>query len=108
MKDIDREIAEKVMGWEVEEYHGFNVYRKNNTESVHNWHPSYNIKQAFEVVTHTLGDPLYQWNKFGVFKPQNYGKYLWRVSIYDGRTMRSVTEELLPLAICKAALEAIK
>lgn len=53
--NIDREIAENIMGWGLEEVNvgGPRWFKKGTPISIraeYEWHPSTDIKQAFEVV----------------------------------------------------------
>ncbi len=60
MDNIDKQIAEKVMGWEAPELHGFwwdeTNYKfekpvcKDGKNPLNAWRPSTNIAHAFEVV----------------------------------------------------------
>ena len=57
--ELDKWLAEKVMGWTVNTMDsGFTVWRddKINTYSLLGWHPTENIKQAFECVDKMMQD----------------------------------------------------
>ncbi len=116
MDNIDKQIAEKVMGWEALEPPGFwwdetnhkfeKPVCKDGENPLNAWRPSTNIAHAFEVVGKMAG------NKKG---------YYFRLEWFSGNLVRewtaefnSVSRELYNLAsadtpamaICLAALKA--
>ncbi|MBU2249436.1 MAG: hypothetical protein KKD77_22000 [Gammaproteobacteria bacterium] len=101
---IDRELAEKVMGWHEEMYswrqRGWfddeNIWQVN----VVDWHPSTDISQAFQVVE-KMGDGVWWLN----IKKSSDGYY---VEIRKNRAVASgwAESDTLEMAICLAVLEA--
>lgn len=104
--DIDREIAEKVMGWYIQKrfIHYVPVGMPNRDfwwdenipkYSVQNWHPSTDIAQAFMVVE--------KFNQFEIGKDKE-GSYFCVIN-FDEIIDHADTA---PLAICKAALKTVE
>lgn len=52
MKDIDRQVAEKIMGWKASKYPYLSYYDKDGNDIIlmEDWQPSTNIAHAFEVI----------------------------------------------------------
>jgi hypothetical protein len=115
--DLDKQVAEEVMGWETQycpywerEYW---CKRVPNAKDLHReswvakyprkeWHPSTDIKAAWEVV-----EKLREWKNF-----VEVGCYDETYVVYVGLSDKGydVTgeAETAPLAICKAALRAVR
>jgi hypothetical protein len=103
--ELDRLVAEKVMGWEYKENEGYPYYRgKNIGLDINDFHPSTNISQAFEVVEKMIADG---WVEMAmVYK--NIEK-VWEVEFYkEGISFDGGDsfDKSLPRAICIAALMA--
>jgi len=98
MEDIDREVAEKVMGWNPNEDgdwdtpdgHWCGYYE-------HEWHPSTSISDAWQVVE-TIDDCLHL--------KEHGAKGIW-CAMFCGLMQEWEHGDTAPLAICKAALKAV-
>ena len=96
--NIDREIAEKVMGW------GAWV-----CETIYNggvpWHPSTDIKQAFEVVE-KMGESNFTFS----FWNSDFIKGTYHCSFWskDGCEISRTSSTNPAMAICLAALKAVE
>ena len=107
-EQIDREIAEKVMEWTIgvcEDYWWDSTIAPESVIMVDRWHPTTDIKQAFEVVE-KLNLAFYIIN---FCLPSQSGK--WKavfIKIGEFEEYCSGEAETPALAICKAALEAIE
>lgn len=111
MTDIDRQIAEQVMGYHLVEkpYWGepvpFDYWRNDKDEDIEtdgNYRPSEIIAQAFEVVEKMIEKGFY-------FECHNLKKlYVWGAtfSLNGAADWDSATDDNLPMAICLAALKA--
>jgi len=102
-KEIDKKIATGVMGW-IEDQASW-VYKDGDTyrcsyhlKGSHAWQPSTNIAQAFEVVEkmHSAG-----WS----FKLRHFSVGGW---VAGFGTRVDAAADTPAMAICKAALEAVK
>jgi len=98
---IDREMAEKVMGWRYS--HGMYFIDAGTNKAkyinVSDWHPSTDISQAFQVVE-KMGDGVWQLT----IKKSFDGYY---VEIRKNRDVASgwAESDTLEMAICLALLE---
>ena len=54
--DIDRQIAEKVMGWKIIKYDDGSFQRTPTSFTGNGWQPSTRIDHAFEVVEKMIKD----------------------------------------------------
>jgi len=112
--DIDRQIAEKVMGWKY-------YYKKNGysdpeyrdaknifVADVYGWHPTSNIEQAMMVLERMIelgyGDcsliRMYKTEEWVVGFYKNEDGLGWVGSYTRGKS--------LPVVICEAALKAVE
>lgn len=104
--DLDRWIAENVMGWVP---HGDWCY-ENHPDNVlilsSDWHPTRNIQQAFEVVEKMREDGY----GFALELPMSGGCYaeFWKESNYDTVTFKAEHNDTPTLAICEAAKKAME
>ena len=120
MEDIDREVAEKVMGWNPNEDgdwdtpdgHWCGYYE-------HEWHPSTSISDAWQVVEklNKQGIVISLMDQHGYDEEKNNYR-MWRVGFMDekaheqNKSREQVWFEVeeadtAPLAICMAALKAV-
>jgi hypothetical protein len=100
--DIDKEIAEKVMGWSEKEYSNI-VAVLDSGFCRQKWSPSTNMNTAMKIV-----ERLYEigWTEFSLDR-DNIG---WEASFSNpntGRVERDA-DNLPTMAICKAALKAVE
>jgi hypothetical protein len=95
MMGIDREIAERVMCWDVPPV----------CWNYGNWRPSENISQAFEVVE-KMRELEYMFN----VNSCDFDEMRWfaQFETPDYEKGGQAFTETLPLAICKAALRAME
>ena len=104
-REINRLVAEKVMGWVQGKYAKELYYKKNNgqihgaVKFVKDWSPATDIVDALQVAE--------KWRLYEIHKVDN--KYIcW---IYDESNNEEIFYEAeaptLPLAICLAALKAV-
>jgi len=113
MTDLDREIAEKVMGFEwLEGWKSWIPKGKNYFEDLiheQHWHPTLDISQAFMVVEKMIErgympkmifDFVSKKYRF-TFSKSNSEPRQPLISFYEAK------DEKLPLAICQATLKAI-
>jgi hypothetical protein len=103
--ELDALIAEKVMGWKVKHFLTINIYEAYDEEENpvilgKEFSPSGNIGDAWQVVERLNWDVKV--TKYYDLKP----KYQVHIFTYDGVIMEFA--ETVPLAICKAALRAVK
>ena len=104
--DIDREIAEKVMGWvRVLDGHDDRYAPKDDPNAYaasYDWSPSTNIKHAMAVEAE-----MFKRGELMEAKHEEHGS--WSI-IFRSRTQSRVygIADTLPEAICLAALEAVK
>ena len=104
--NIDREIAEKVMGWSDDLINFMGEWRDRHSDStgydVDDWHPSMNIAQAFEVVEKMRG-------KGFEFEFESGGDKAEYHAVFTGGGMSlGIAEHDNPaMAICKTALKAM-
>ena len=124
-KEIDRQIAEKVMGWEWVEFrerypHADRDYwcivgdiARTYVRSAKNWTPSTNIAHAFEVVDKMDEDGF----DYRILCDHSSEKTEYEVEFYKLLTNGSIVEsggqlfydkKEKAMAICKAALKAVK
>jgi hypothetical protein len=127
-EEIDRLVAEKVMGWHIEtDKQGWRSWRDKDgnyqnavapydgyedQEDFHTikWHPSESILWAWEVVEKLGGDKHRQWYLCTNFSSE-FGNQIY-AEIYEHMdeseiVICSATAETAPLAICRAALLAV-
>ena len=108
--NIDREIAEKVMGWKtINEF--INIpsecwvasyyYREKLIEDATTWSPSTDIEQAFEVVE-KMRERSY------LFSLWNRGIYYCSFWSESGCELVRTSDKTPAMAICKATLAALK
>jgi len=101
MEDIDREVAEKVMGWNPNEDgdwdtpdgHWCGYYE-------HEWHPSTSISDAWQVVEKVTSGG----DAFEMGCPYQDKDDWW---VKFSRNECAIEADTAPLAICKAALKAV-
>lgn len=112
--ELDRLVAEKVMGWE-EGYEfvcdgwGLLYYVNFGLERKRPWSPSTNIATAWEVIEHLV--PEYNIGLFNSCDLKNPSQGTWYVEIRATRHGAPPCEagaETAPLAICCAALLAVE
>jgi len=110
--NIDREIAEKVMGYCERPVHGIGWWHQAEENrwfvAQYLWHPSTDIAQAFEVVEKLLKHPD---NKMGCFHLEHLNEGNgWSVSCcYDlGEWKDWIHADTPAMAICLAALKAME
>ena len=117
--ELDREVAEKVMGWTLSENGHFYGVAHNMAgpdkmiRYFECWHPSTNIAQAYEVAQYVAGFPG-QWFQFGIDYNGMHedGPYTAAFADPNGPivgvtgTPRKARAETACLAICLAALAA--
>jgi len=103
-RELDALVAEKVMGfWDVQMYEGKLVHGENNTNGWPMQTPCYSteIAAAWEVVEKVGRATEIRWH------PKAEQRVVVMIGVYD--TPGGVAEaETLPLAICLAALEAVR
>lgn len=103
---IDREIAEKVMGWEFIEKYSLFITKKDSTLAdtvlLSEWWPSTSINHAMKVVEemNKQGFACNMWISIGGVRGCRFGNGEGKNASSDFGTF--------PEAICKAALEALK
>lgn len=106
--EMDRLIAEKVMGWK--EYHCEGGYTDTSgyiritdkwASDENSFHPSTNIANAWEVVEEIVAD-----RQDSAFELFFRGKDGWGVATTDN--VRWALGDTAPLAICRAALKAVQ
>ncbi len=99
MGDIDKETAEKVMGWKVDD---LGTFDKNGVwENIDDWLPSTNIEHAMEVEAEMFK------RGFVIMIDHEIGGQ-FEVSFFAGDCSKpDAVADILPEAICKAALKAI-
>lgn len=108
--DIDRQVAEKAMGWWASEKNYFWLGKSDNKcavayhGAVKDWHPTSNIEQAMMVVDRVIelgwliNISLIEELRGGLMWFVRFHKNLW----YEG------VDAKLPAAICEAALKAVE
>lgn len=113
-REIDRFIAEKVMGWKLEQYFEDGCYITDEWRAkenkfvcdIENFKPSTNIQDAWIVV-----EKLREQNIFTDIRMTSNGKY--EVSMYELYDQDfewlaiGVSDRNVSLAICLAALKAV-
>jgi len=114
-REIDRLVAEKVMGWEydhlykeyfLKEYVGNNWHKKYVCKN-HEFNPSTNIQDAWKVIEKLCvidrlnkdGYDFQMWSENGKFNAN-----FWKGDFY---VLGFAESESAPLAICLAALETV-
>jgi Phage ABA sandwich domain len=90
LREIDRLVAEKVMGWEAGKY------------AYGSWFPTTNIADAWKVVEKLSKDGF----EFQVWREKN-GKYNVEFAKDFFYVFGFAESETAPLAICLAALKAV-
>ena len=106
MKDIDKQIAEKVMGWEKRQahFHPSNpTYWFDGDERqmiTAAWSPSTNIAHAWQVVE-KMRTIHFKWFEMA-HRPNGY------TCNFTGDPKHTEFDKTAPLAICKAALKVIE
>ena len=113
MKDIDRQIAEKIMGWIPNEDGDWNTKDGHWCGYYnHEWHPSTNITQALQAMEEIINDTL--WFQLTAVHGRGYEVTIFKAGL-GKRTKHSLKNELVTefentvsLAICKAALETME
>ncbi len=113
MSDIDREVAEKVMGWRFQPHLGAGTYNVAHDQIrwANDWSPSTRIDHAWEVVEklrhRAPGHDQYTL-MWGFELTWHNEDGCWYASFLDeGGEGREAGGETAPLAICKAALAAV-
>lgn len=107
-QDIDRQIAEKVMGWELRPLYGLGWWNKSDTGKLMQirniFNPSTDITHAFEVVRKMK-------KKNYCFTLADYSPIskLWEAEFINDNNGKSFisTTNTPEMAICLAALKAI-
>lgn len=99
--EMDRLIAEKVMGWDVQ-------YLRKVYGSENNFSPSYNLINVWEVVDKIPRFILMRWETRWVCGSIGCDDEIvcYDSTFIDDRIWHSATAETVPLAICRAALLA--
>ena len=106
-KEINRQVAEKIMGWNFWEY-GICFYDKYGDVVIHaeKWKPTDDMNQAMDVSNRLT--------KNGVISEHYYGydeEDKWSCGFYNGQGIRigyALSDKSLAEAICLAALDAAK
>lgn len=110
-REIDRLIAEKVMGWEVKEIpskkflDAYVLYKRPNQSNIndHQWNPSTYIQDAWQIVE--------KFDFASVDRITGYGEfYNVTLSVAEEDGTYSEVEakaDTAPMAICLAALKAV-
>ncbi len=105
-REIDRQIAEKVMGWWIDDILGHYYWESNDSDCFtvrlfRDWQPSTNIAHAFEVVEklHLVAD---------FFLTYHAVDNLWEVDFTTDDGDHLAEAGTPSMAICLAALEAVK
>ncbi|MFS0643867.1 BC1872 family protein [Siminovitchia sp. 179-K 8D1 HS] len=109
LREIDRLIAEKVMGWDTEEFKNICIIRAYAEDEVisipDDFCPSEDIKDAWVVVENLKREGTYL-----VVCPEKE-KYAVNVWVDDGKDRcipyTSVEADTAPMAICLVALKAV-
>lgn len=111
MTNIDKKVAELVMGWKKNGVIGSGDFEeivwKIGKENTVGFYPATDISQAFDVVNKMIADG-YWVNIFGMTTSTEWGVTM----IDEDNFMKDKSEEFteydksLPLAICKAAIKA--
>lgn len=100
-REIDRLIAEKVMGWEVGEFPNINVIEAYSPHGVlqisDDWSPSTDIQDAWYVVEELDYD----------IKVTKYKSHVYQCHIFIPNNVQMVIAETAPMAICLAALKSV-
>ena len=106
---MDREVAERVMGWHLEFREGLGRIAWSSPDNSYeaypdDWLPSTDIKAAFQVVE-KMGEKGW---KLGIkpFVVSGYSVFFRRESELVSSTCAKLSE--LPEAICKAAIAALQ
>lgn len=97
--EINKLIAEKVMGWQVVEYENIGLVEVETEDEMfylHEFQPSTNIKDAWEVIEKLQVDWVWE------MKMHNSAN---EVDVQIGRWY--ATNKSVPLAICLAALKLV-
>lgn len=100
---IDRQIAEKVMGWN---HDTGNIWSNGGIE-VLNWQPTRNIAQAWEVLEMIVKNVGVEIQIRVTEKPQGFRQVRWGYPKKGTWSMEAI-ECQIPLAICKVAVEIFK
>lgn len=113
--ELDRRVAEKVMGWHQEtdwRYGDWLDCDGNIFETTEHWRPSISIKHAWQVVERMIE---LGWTQVFVQTHLQDGEHGWFVEILrwqlppgDETEGGRQFAEALPEAICRAALEAVE
>lgn len=106
--ELDRLIAEKVMGWEYSAaYNAYFLSDGKREREPSDWSPSTNIAQAWEVVEHMTQTTKETWEfrstttlHTAIFEFDGGRDRPWKPGQYVGDALT------MPLAICRAALRA--
>jgi hypothetical protein len=114
--DLDRWLAENVMGWQKE-----TIYNWGNPEAdygvwysstkddweygIEEWHPTTNLLQAMECVDKMIADGCGIEIESGLYNLRNESRN-WLVTIDGNDTEEYISNPSLPLAICEAIYRA--
>lgn len=103
-KELDREIAEVVMGWAKRPLHGMGWW---DYDDLQGWvvrssifHPSSSIAASWQVVEKMREQGL----EFALESPEEDGDKLWVACFLNHSSLASGRGSTAPEAICKAAL----
>ncbi len=108
--ELDRLMAEQVMGWRQSPCVGKRVWWSTGAASPRtDWYPSTNIAQAWEVVEHLQRDHDWTLDLSYGEDLNDAGVWHWSATFsHRGGGMFHISTALTaPLAICRAAIEAM-